>query len=391
MTPVPFEIKIVLESHLGDQRIKLQFQDKDMQLEKTNEQELKLVVSYGDDVDRIKLIEFSRFEANPSSHIQIKEMSINGYRVEDFYQLLSFDMKDNLYVENKNIRKPQMIDFNGSLYLEVGANRDRFTFHPITFSKDKRGLVLSNAVLNCQDEYICWGSGRCIHDPPWQKFDFKKYVNRDHYDYVALGCSITFGVGVLENQAWPSLLEQDGRNVLNLGTPGAGADQMLLNAKELIRRKIKFSKMILLLPNAGRQLSRISKHGIFFNYLLQANSTPEKIDDHFNIYFTLMENEAMIQKGVRRLVMADVYRRNERIVRRLISFLGKNSVDFYISSWDDDTYDLLKSCVTEPNLLPKFNEGKDASKGIDGWHPSEKIHKRWIDNIKELINQHGTG
>ena len=104
-----------------------------------------------------------------------------------------------------------------------------------------------------------------------------------------------------------------------------------------------------------------------------------------------MENEAMIQKGVRRLVMADVYRRNERIVKRLISFLGKNSVDFYISSWDDDTYDLLKSCVTEPNLLPKFNEGKDASKGIDGWHPSEKIHKRWIDNIKELINQHGTG
>ena len=84
--------------------------------------------------------------------------------------------------------------------------------------------------------------------------------------------------------------------------------------------------------------------------------------------------------------MSNYHKKNENIIRRLLSFLNKNSVNFYISSWNNDTYDILKSLVKEKNLLPKFNEEGDKSVGIDGSHPAENIHKKWIETIKKQIS-----
>jgi hypothetical protein len=383
MTSIDFEIKFTLNARLEDQRIRLDYQNKNIILEKNNKQEICLVVSYRDDIDRIKLIDFSQFNPAHSPHIQIKEMSINNYAVKNFYQLLSFDMKNNRFVENKKIAQPQMIDFNGSLYLEVGANRDRFTWFPNNFSKDKPKIVFKNANLNCTDDIGCW-SDKCIHEPAWQKFDFEQYVRCDHYEYIALGCSITAGTGILKKYSWPALLNQNGKNVLNFGVPGGGIDQIFLNVKELIRKKIKFSKIIILLPTPNRRLLRIPKHGYIFNHLLMVNHS--EVLNHFNIFFKKQELDDIYKKSQRKLVMSDSYKRNRNIIIRLLSFLDKNSVNFYISSYNDDVYNILKACVKEQNLLPKFNEERDNSVGIDGLHPAESIHKKWIDTIKEQIS-----
>lgn len=383
MPAIDFEIKLTLNARLGDQRIRVDFQNKNIQLTKNDEQEIKIVLSYRDDVNRIKLINFSQFEPSPAPHIQIKEMSINGYPVRDFYHLLSFDMRNNHFVENKKIEHPRVINFNGTLYLEVGANRDRFTWFPLTFSNNKSGMVFRNDLLNCTDDTGCW-SDKCIHQPMWQKFDFERYVHCDHYEYIALGCSVTAGTGILKKQSWPSLLEQDGSNVLNLGVPGGGIDQIFLNVRELINRKVKFSKIIILLPNTGRQLLRILKQGYFFNYLIQVGS--ELSVNHFNIFFKKKELFEICKKHQKKLVMSNYHKKNENIIRRLLSFLNKNSVNFYISSWNNDTYDILKSLVKEKNLLPKFNEEGDKSVGIDGSHPAENIHKKWIETIKKQIS-----
>lgn len=383
MTAIDFEIKLTLNAHLEDQRVRLDYQNKNILLEKTNEQDVYLVVSYREDIDRIKLIDFSQFRPASSPHIQIKAMTINGYLVKDFYHLLSFDMRNNRYVENKKIEQPQVIDFNGTLYLELGSNRDRFTWFPITFSKDKNEFVFRNETLGCTNEVGCWDN-KCIHDPPWQKFNFEQYVSCDHYDYIALGCSITAGTGIVKKQSWPSLLEQNGKSVLNFGVSGGGCDQIFLNVKELIRRKIKFSKMILLLPNLERRLLRIPKHGHFFNQIIYSSSTIN--NEHFNIYFKCKELIDINKIALKKLVMSDHYKRTKNIIKRLLFLLYENSFNFYISSWSNDTYDILRSCVSKHNLLPKFNEDGDSSKGVDGRHPSEKIHKKWFDIIKRQIS-----
>ena len=72
MTAIDFEIKLTLSAHLEDQRVRLDYQNKNILLEKTNEKEIFLVVSYRDDIDRIKLIDFSQFEPKSFPHIQIK-------------------------------------------------------------------------------------------------------------------------------------------------------------------------------------------------------------------------------------------------------------------------------------------------------------------------------
>lgn len=384
MNSIEFEIKLTLTANLTNQRIKLFFQNKNLLLEKNNTKEIILFVSYNEDVNRIKLIDFSQFLPESDPYIKIQKMSINDYDVKDFYNLLSFNMKDNLYVENKKINYPKMVNFNGTLYLEVDKNKDRFTWFPLTFSKSKNQIVFKNDFLNCSNEVGCWSGCTVEHNPAWQKFNFNEYVEQIHYDYIALGCSVTAGTAILKKDAWPNLLKQEGWNVLNFGVSGSGNDQIFLNVKELLRKKVKFSKMIILLPGVGRQLLRISKHGYFFNCFISASGKVEK--NHFNIYFKKDELESIYKKAQRKLVMSDYYKRDILIIKKLLSLLHTNSIDFYISSNDDNIYDLLESCVGKKNLLPKFNKDKDNSVGVDGKHPSGDIHKKWVEDIKNQIS-----
>lgn len=384
MNSIKFEIKLTLTANLYNQRIQLFFQNKNILLEKNNTKEITLFVSYNENVNRIKLIDFSQFLPESDPYIKIQKMSINDYEVKDFYHFLSFDMKDNPYVENKKINYPSVIDFNGTLYLEVNSNRDRFTWFPLTFSAEKTGMIFRNNELNCPNDIGCWSGCTYEHDPAWQKFNFDLYVLKNHYDYITLGCSITAGTGILKKNAWPNLIEKEGNDILNFGVPGGGQDQIFLNVKELIRKKIKFSKMIILFPSSGRRLLRISKHGLFFNYFI--NSNMEYNLDHFNIFFKKDELNDICRKSQRKLVMSDYLERDTRIIKRLISLLTKESIDFYVSSWDDDIYNILQSCVDKINLLPQFNADKDQSVGIDGKHPADNIHKKWFETIKKQIS-----
>jgi len=326
-------------------------------VQKRTEFTKKIPLIYNDAVNRIKLPVLSK-----SQEIKVTQMSINGFVVNEFHELIS-------------------IDGNGSVYLEIGNNRDRFTFHPLNFSKNKKTFILRNGTQYTHKKHP---------KDRWKKFDFKEFVQHDHYEYIALGCSVTYGVGIPEEEAWPSRLKKGGTNVLNLGVPGGGIDQIFLNVIELLRTKIQFSKIVILLPNIYRHLMRTNKYGYYFNNLVLPNvvSTENEIEhigDGFNIYFTSAEQDIILKKGLRKLVLGKALKRNEKIIKRMMTLLGKKSIDFKISSWDDETYGILESCVPEYNLLPKFNEDKDLSLGFDEDHPAGKVHEKWINIIKNRL------
>jgi len=382
---IPFELRLTLVPYLKDQKIQIEYQDQTIIVDKVDT-EIVANLNFNDLVDSIKILQVSGLEPDPDCNIKITNVSINGHSIKDFYHLMSFDMKDNPYVKNESINEVAMLDFNGSLNLEIKKNIDRFQWFQFVFSKNRHSVIYRNDILGCTSQHGCWGKGEgCHHDDPWQLFDIDRFADKDHYDTVALGCSFTAGTGILKNQCWPSLLKLNGHEVLNLGIPGGGIDSILLNTINIIKNGTKFDQLIILLPNMTRRLVRVPKHGMIFNFLTTPQSCEENSDNHFNIYFSKDEINGLVEKNVKTLAMSNYVRRNKKLIKRLIHHLESTGVKFKISSWADETYEILDSCVSPEHLLPKFNEEQDKATGIDGKHPSEKIHQKWVNDINSML------
>ena len=173
-------------------------------------------------------------------------------------------------------------------------------------------------------------------------------------------------------------------SLLNLGVPAGGIDQIFLNCIEIVRRKTNFKKMIILLPNFGRKLVRIKKFNNYFNFLTTLSSCRNlSKEPAFNIYFSQKEIEKIAKKSERDLINPNHIKRDNRILKRLIEFLAKEKVDFKISSWCPDTYKFLEKITKKEKLLPMFNKERDTSVGIDGQHPAEKIHEKWVKSFQK--------
>ena len=129
---ISFTLKLLLQSNLKDNKIRLDFENENILLENNNEKEIVFNLTFNKETKNIPLITFSQFKADPLPSIKIKKLFINGYEVRELYKFFSFDMKDNLYVENKNILETELIDFNGVLNLEIQKNIDQFLWFPYT-------------------------------------------------------------------------------------------------------------------------------------------------------------------------------------------------------------------------------------------------------------------
>ena len=381
--PIPFKVTVFLRADLAN-KIRIDHGQGYTIIGNNDHRRITIDLSYNGQI-KIPFLKVSGFKADPTSHVKIEKFEINGYPVRDFNSLLSFDMKDNAYVEQTKIQGTDMIDFNGSLNIEPKL-KDRLVWFPYSYSTNRNHMMYLNSILNCQSEYGCYAEGTCLHDPPYKLFDPEGCRSDTPYDFVTLGCSFTSGTGIKKSLAWPSLLAENGKEVLNLGIPGVGNDAILLNAKQIKKRKIKFRKMIILLPDDVRRLFRVKKHGLFFGLQLATGGVPKLSQGEFNIFFQKAEYDKIMEAKHREMILKNNPKRDDRIIKRLISFLESNDIDFYISSWSSDTYATLKRHTQEKNLLPMFNEEQDRAKGKDGSHPAEHIHKKWVNSIWHRVN-----
>lgn len=379
--PIPFKVTLFLRANLAN-KIRIDHGQGYTIIGNNDHRSITIDLSYNGQI-KIPFLEVSGFKADPTSYVKIDKFEINGYDVNNFRSLLSFDVKNNAFVENKTIPELDIISFNGVLNLETKKNRDQFLWFPMTYSKERTSIVYRNSILNCQSPYGCFAGLDCHHDPLWKKYE----LSDKEYNFIALGCSVTAGTGIQKHRSWPALL---GNGTLNLGVPGGGCDTMLNNIKSVIDKKIRFKKVLMLFPSEGRRLYRLKKHGLTFNLpMLAPIETNQPMDvGKFNIFFDKDELYDYSNKKSKELIVKYDPKRDHKIIKRILKLLKDNDIEFYMSSWSKDTYEFLKNFVDRGNLLPMFNEEDDDSRGIDGSHPAESIHEKWVKSIENQIGHY---
>ena len=70
------------------------------------------------------------------------------------------------------------------------------------------------------------------------------------------------------------------------------------------------------------------------------------------------------------------------IIRMIIEVCKKSGRPFYLSSWDEETYDYLESSQVPDNVLPFF-EKVDLAR--DMIHPGPKSHRNWIEESRDSM------
>lgn len=116
----------------------------------------------------------------------------------------------------------------------------------------------------------------------------------DHTDgFITLGCSHTFGIGLPENQAWPSIVSQaTGLTAWNLGIGGVGLDtcfRMLYNYIDQLRPKF----VMLLIPDRDRfELHHLDSPKTLLHSYLDPNSEIEELK---KIWFADEQNSQVNQ------------------------------------------------------------------------------------------------
>lgn len=266
--------------------------------------------------------------------------------------------------------------------MDNNLKQDRTKWFPYTYSRYKNDLIYLNSILNCQSEYGCTLKKECEHDPKWQILDIKNFLNQENYDFLALGCSVSYGCEIKKKETWAGLVAES-YSVANLSFPGAGIDAIFNNLKILVENtNYRFKKIILLLPTLYRKTFKIKKQGLWFNFPLNVNHNSTRKIYHPNFAFRPQEMEK-IEKNfhIELIKSGEIF--GKKVLLRLLKWLKSNNLNFYISSWDDDVYDILKKECSSVSLLPKFNRHykRDLSIG----HPSSDAHRHWFEQIKNQI------
>ena len=254
----------------------------------------------------------------------------------------------------------------------------RSKWFPYSYSQNKSDIIYRSSILNCQSDYGCGTLDRCEHSPKWRMFKFNEYFAKKHYDFLTIGCSVSYGSEIKKSDTWRSHLP----NSIDLSVPGIGIDAIWHNLKYLVwQDQVNFKKIVILLPNLERKTFRIFKDQIYFNFITTGhdeNNPPP------NFAFTPRQMDRLMNRQKRYLVM-NGQKYGQKVLKRFISWLNaKRQGNILISSWDDIVFDHLSNKIENKDaILPKFDYHHAPDPAIK--HPSPQAHKKWFELISEKI------
>lgn len=149
-------------------------------------------------------------------------------------------------------------------------------------------LQLNSARFNRTDlPYFCYGDSRALYrenlhtqpaDWTWRDQSIRYTLNTQGFrcpefsdidwasSIVCFGCSMTFGIGVDDNDTWVSQLGRElNCDTVNLAWPGASVSFMWANSVELIRAGITPRAVVYYWPEPSR-VAEFTQPGRLFNW-----------------------------------------------------------------------------------------------------------------------------
>lgn len=200
-------------------------------------------------------------------------------------------------------------------------------------------------------------------------------------DIAVFGCSFTFGIGLPEKYLWHHILS-DILNLksLNFGVPGTSA----ITAIELfliVSKHINIKKAIFLMPSHNR-LQIAKRHPITneVNYIPVMATHNSNMCEFYGIdgreLFRYLPEEELLKQFKNIIYTAEYVSRDRNI-------------ETYYSSWDQNTYELLKNMDLYGKLLPNWKsesmEQANSDLARDRLHPGPLHHQNWANQIKDYI------
>ena len=254
----------------------------------------------------------------------------------------------------------------------------RSRWFPYSYSNNKADIIYKNSQLNCQSEYGCGTMPNCEHRPKWRMFNFDEYFQKDSYDYLTMGCSVSYGSEIKKKLTWRHQLP----NSIDLSVPGIGIDAIWHNLKYLMGQdRVKFRKIIILLPNIERKTFRVIRNGLFFNFI---RTQQDENNPHHNFAFRPNEMKTLLESQIRYLVLhGKDY--GMKMLTRFMEWLTYLEADnIHVSSWDDLVFEKLSKKIKKENLIiKKFPQDHMPDPSIK--HPSPQAHQKWLSDIDYIL------
>jgi len=270
----------------------------------------------------------------------------------------------------------------------VNYKEDKIKQHkwfPYSVSHSQKDFVIQNGVhLRCPD-WKCDES--CQQDNPkyWENFSVDDILSEtpETPEIGCFGCSFTFGSFLQVVDTWPYLLgKQLGKRIGNFGVPGGGADACLVNL-QAAHKKFAIKTAIVLLPSLQRKLLEFEINGLFFQMPIGPHSDWPYDKNISKSYFdkkTILEKIQNIKKDLT-TDKDQIY--SKKKILALINYCAKNSIKLFVSSWDDETYNFIKTIDVQ--TLPYYNMASSIERAGDGNHPCRAQNAIWVSKIYSKI------
>jgi len=260
-------------------------------------------------------------------------------REVDIQSIASFQMQNNQYVTNIEIKNYKDIHFNGSLDL---------TFSKYWFKHN----ILEGA--NLDDGYVHWDQ-----------------VSFTDEEVFCVGDSFTYGHGVDRDETWPSLLN---RNALNFGSKGLSHDGCVKNIKYILENSDCVKQIICLLPAATRKLFE-------FEFLGWKGSIPVS----YNSKHTLPNEFLLAINNIKDFIIQGNIKDDWiKSCTDIIDLCKEHKVECWLSTWNSDVYEHIPTKYRLP-IFPHITTFTERAS--DKSHPHKKHYELFVKNITPFIDK----